>query len=79
MDTAGSTFIHRLYHGTIVNSIVCKECGNVSQRQVCAGFNTATLACSLNTGEVHFFVYGSQKKTDTNGVLHVEFILLLNV
>ncbi|KAM7403303.1 hypothetical protein PAMA_003975 [Pampus argenteus] len=33
VDTTGSTFIHRLYHGTIVNSIVCKECGNVSQRQ----------------------------------------------
>ncbi|KAJ8003711.1 hypothetical protein DPEC_G00151150 [Dallia pectoralis] len=33
VDTSGSTFIHRLYHGTTVNSIVCKECGNVSQRQ----------------------------------------------
>ncbi|KAM9842918.1 ubiquitin carboxyl-terminal hydrolase 40 [Aulostomus maculatus] len=33
VGTAGSTFIHSLYHGTIVNSIVCKECGNVSQRQ----------------------------------------------
>uniref|UniRef100_A0A3Q4IF21 Ubiquitin specific peptidase 40 n=1 Tax=Neolamprologus brichardi TaxID=32507 RepID=A0A3Q4IF21_NEOBR len=33
VGTSGSTFIHRLYHGTIVNSIVCKECGNVSQRQ----------------------------------------------
>uniref|UniRef100_A0A672HUI4 Ubiquitin carboxyl-terminal hydrolase n=1 Tax=Salarias fasciatus TaxID=181472 RepID=A0A672HUI4_SALFA len=33
VDTSGSAFIHRLYHGTIVNSIVCKECGNVSQRQ----------------------------------------------
>lgn len=35
VGTTGSTLIHRLYHGTIVNSIVCKECGNVSQRQVC--------------------------------------------
>lgn len=34
MGTSGSTFIQQLYHGTIVNSIVCKECGNVSQRQV---------------------------------------------
>lgn len=33
VGTAGSTFIQRLYHGTIVNSIVCKECGNISQRQ----------------------------------------------
>ncbi|XP_029900547.1 ubiquitin carboxyl-terminal hydrolase 40 isoform X2 [Myripristis murdjan] len=33
VGTSGSTFIHRLYHGTTVNSIVCKECGNVSQRQ----------------------------------------------
>ncbi|CAB1327929.1 unnamed protein product [Coregonus sp. 'balchen'] len=33
VDTSGSAFIHRLYHGTTVNSIVCKVCGNVSQRQ----------------------------------------------
>uniref|UniRef100_A0A8C6TQU1 Ubiquitin specific peptidase 40 n=1 Tax=Neogobius melanostomus TaxID=47308 RepID=A0A8C6TQU1_9GOBI len=33
VGTRGSAFINRLYHGTIVNSIVCKECGNVSQRQ----------------------------------------------
>ncbi|XP_026195845.1 ubiquitin carboxyl-terminal hydrolase 40 isoform X2 [Anabas testudineus] len=33
VGTSGSTFIQQLYHGTIVNSIVCKECGNVSQRQ----------------------------------------------
>ncbi|XP_055087089.1 ubiquitin carboxyl-terminal hydrolase 40 [Periophthalmus magnuspinnatus] len=33
VGTSGSSFINRLYHGTIVNSIVCKECGNVSQRQ----------------------------------------------
>lgn len=35
VGTSGSTFIQQLYHGTIVNSIVCKECGNISQRQVC--------------------------------------------
>ncbi|KAM9355903.1 ubiquitin carboxyl-terminal hydrolase 40 isoform 2-T2 [Pholidichthys leucotaenia] len=33
VGTSGSAFIDRLYHGTIVNSIICKECGNVSQRQ----------------------------------------------
>ncbi|CAL8273712.1 unnamed protein product [Merluccius merluccius] len=33
VDTSGSSLIHRLYHGTIVNNIVCRECGNVSQRQ----------------------------------------------
>ncbi|KAJ0063044.1 hypothetical protein NL108_010661, partial [Boleophthalmus pectinirostris] len=34
VGTSGSSFINSLYHGTIVNSIiVCKECGNVSQRQ----------------------------------------------
>ncbi|XP_057715706.1 ubiquitin carboxyl-terminal hydrolase 40 isoform X2 [Corythoichthys intestinalis] len=33
VGTSGSTLIRRLYHGTIVNSITCKECGNVSQRQ----------------------------------------------
>lgn len=33
VGTRGSSLIQRLYHGTIVNSIECKECGNVSQRQ----------------------------------------------
>ncbi|XP_077587868.1 ubiquitin carboxyl-terminal hydrolase 40 [Stigmatopora nigra] len=33
VGTSGSTLIRRLYHGIIVNSITCKECGNVSQRQ----------------------------------------------
>ncbi|KAK7904200.1 hypothetical protein WMY93_016807 [Mugilogobius chulae] len=28
VGTRGSSFINSLYHGTIVNSIVCKECGN---------------------------------------------------
>lgn len=57
VDTTGSTFIHQLYHGTIVNSIVCKECGNVSQRQVCeclqgfsASLSLCLSACLLNTG-----------------------------
>nr|XP_023828367.1 ubiquitin carboxyl-terminal hydrolase 40 [Salvelinus alpinus] len=33
VDTSGSGFIQHLYHGTTVNSILCKECGNISQRQ----------------------------------------------
>ncbi|XP_029688638.1 ubiquitin carboxyl-terminal hydrolase 40 isoform X2 [Takifugu rubripes] len=33
VGTSRSTFIQQLYHGTIVNSIVCKECGSISQRQ----------------------------------------------
>ncbi|CAJ1073333.1 ubiquitin carboxyl-terminal hydrolase 40 isoform X1 [Xyrichtys novacula] len=33
VGTSGNTLIHRLYHGTIVNSVVCKECDNISQRQ----------------------------------------------
>uniref|UniRef100_A0A3B5M5R6 USP domain-containing protein n=1 Tax=Xiphophorus couchianus TaxID=32473 RepID=A0A3B5M5R6_9TELE len=33
VGTSGSTLIQRLYHGIIVNSIICKECGNVSQRK----------------------------------------------
>ncbi|XP_028294265.1 ubiquitin carboxyl-terminal hydrolase 40 isoform X2 [Gouania willdenowi] len=33
VGTSGSTFIHQLYHGTIVNSIECRQCKNVSQRQ----------------------------------------------
>lgn len=33
VGTSGSSFINSLYHGTTVNSIVCDECGTVSQRQ----------------------------------------------
>ncbi|CAG10359.1 unnamed protein product, partial [Tetraodon nigroviridis] len=33
VGTSGSTFIQQLYRATIVNSIVCKECGNITQRQ----------------------------------------------
>ncbi|XP_048090976.1 ubiquitin carboxyl-terminal hydrolase 40 [Alosa alosa] len=33
VGTSGSSLIHRLYHGTLVNQIVCKECSNVSERQ----------------------------------------------
>lgn len=34
VGTSGSSLIHRLYHGTLVNQITCKECGNISERQV---------------------------------------------
>ncbi|KAJ8349869.1 hypothetical protein SKAU_G00249990 [Synaphobranchus kaupii] len=33
VGTSGSSLIHRLYHGTVVNQIVCKDCGNTSERQ----------------------------------------------
>ncbi|XP_041119519.1 ubiquitin carboxyl-terminal hydrolase 40 isoform X2 [Polyodon spathula] len=33
VGTSGSDLINRLYHGTVVNQIVCKECGNTSERQ----------------------------------------------
>ena len=34
VGTSGHDLINRLYHGTIVNQIVCKECKNVSEKQV---------------------------------------------
>uniref|UniRef100_UPI00398F4C3B ubiquitin carboxyl-terminal hydrolase 40 isoform X2 n=1 Tax=Pristiophorus japonicus TaxID=55135 RepID=UPI00398F4C3B len=33
VGTSGHDLINRLYHGIVVNKIVCKECGNVSERQ----------------------------------------------
>lgn len=33
VGTSGSSLIHRLYHGNLVNQITCKECGNISERQ----------------------------------------------
>uniref|UniRef100_A0A8C2LNA3 Ubiquitin carboxyl-terminal hydrolase 40 n=1 Tax=Cricetulus griseus TaxID=10029 RepID=A0A8C2LNA3_CRIGR len=33
VGTSGHDLINRLYHGTIVNQIVCKECKNISEKQ----------------------------------------------
>ncbi|NWJ02172.1 UBP40 hydrolase, partial [Crypturellus undulatus] len=33
VGTSGHDIINRLYHGIVVNQIVCKECKNVSERQ----------------------------------------------
>ncbi|XP_042336124.1 LOW QUALITY PROTEIN: ubiquitin carboxyl-terminal hydrolase 40 [Sceloporus undulatus] len=33
VGTSGHNLINQLYHGTVVNQIVCKECKNVSERQ----------------------------------------------
>ncbi|XP_036092254.1 ubiquitin carboxyl-terminal hydrolase 40 isoform X3 [Rousettus aegyptiacus] len=33
VGTSGHDLISRLYHGTIVNQVVCKECQNVSEKQ----------------------------------------------
>lgn len=34
VGTSGHDLINRLYHGTVVNQVVCKECKNVSEKQV---------------------------------------------
>ncbi|XP_012514781.1 PREDICTED: ubiquitin carboxyl-terminal hydrolase 40 [Propithecus coquereli] len=33
VGTSGHDLINRLYHGTIINQIVCKECKNISEKQ----------------------------------------------
>ncbi|KAL1770992.1 ubiquitin carboxyl-terminal hydrolase 40 isoform X1 [Sigmodon hispidus] len=33
VGTSGHDLINRLYHGTIVNQIVCRECQNISEKQ----------------------------------------------
>ncbi|XP_069869558.1 ubiquitin carboxyl-terminal hydrolase 40 isoform X2 [Dipodomys merriami] len=33
VGTSGHDLINRLYHGTVVNQIVCKECENISEKQ----------------------------------------------
>lgn len=33
VGTSGHDLINRLYHGIVVNQIVCKECKNISERQ----------------------------------------------
>ncbi|XP_046546355.1 ubiquitin carboxyl-terminal hydrolase 40-like [Haliotis rubra] len=33
VGTSGQSLIQRLYHGNIVNQIICKECGKISERR----------------------------------------------
>ncbi|XP_020034384.1 ubiquitin carboxyl-terminal hydrolase 40 isoform X2 [Castor canadensis] len=33
VGTSGHDLINRLYHGTVVNQVVCKECKNISEKQ----------------------------------------------
>ncbi|GAB1603571.1 ubiquitin carboxyl-terminal hydrolase 40-like [Argonauta hians] len=33
VGTSGQNLINKLYHGQVVNQIICSECGNVSERQ----------------------------------------------
>ncbi|CAI9727683.1 ubiquitin carboxyl-terminal hydrolase 40-like [Octopus vulgaris] len=33
VGTSGQNLIHKLYHGQVVNKIICSECGNISERQ----------------------------------------------
>ncbi|KAI0222462.1 Ubiquitin carboxyl-terminal hydrolase 40 [Lamellibrachia satsuma] len=47
VGTEGQRFIQHLYHGTIVNQIICEECGNVVEREedfldVCVALGGAT-------------------------------------
>lgn len=55
VGTSGHDLINRLYHGIVVNQIVCKECKNVSERQVKPGIFHWWVLVSLLTSNVLVF------------------------
>lgn len=74
VGTSGSNLIHRLYHGTLVNQIVCKECSNVSERQVCVmtmhdAVKHETFVATLHLCDVHMHCSLQDIYRFQNGIL----------
>ncbi|XP_051854382.1 ubiquitin carboxyl-terminal hydrolase 40 isoform X2 [Antechinus flavipes] len=70
VGTSGHDLINRLYHGTIVNHIMCKECENVSERQ--EDFLDLTVAVKNLTGleEALWSMYVEEEFFDAENLYH---------
>ncbi|XP_048389929.1 ubiquitin carboxyl-terminal hydrolase 40 isoform X2 [Stegostoma tigrinum] len=70
VGTSGHDLINRLYHGIVVNKIVCKECGNISERQ--EDFLDLTVAvkgvCGLEEALCTFYV--EEEHFDNDNLYH---------
>ncbi|XP_027697914.1 ubiquitin carboxyl-terminal hydrolase 40-like [Vombatus ursinus] len=70
VGTSGHDLINRLYHGTIVNHIMCKECENVSERQ--EDFLDLTVAVKNLSGleEALWSAYVDEEFFDAENLYH---------
>ncbi|XP_014386056.1 PREDICTED: ubiquitin carboxyl-terminal hydrolase 40 isoform X1 [Myotis brandtii] len=70
VGTSGHDLINRLYHGTIVNQIVCKECKNVSEKQ--EDFLDLTVAVKNVTGleDALWNMYVEEEVFDCDNLYH---------
>ncbi|KAF6116892.1 ubiquitin specific peptidase 40 [Phyllostomus discolor] len=70
VGTSGHDLINRLYHGTIVNQIVCKECKNVSEKQ--EDFLDLTVAVKNVSGleDALWNMYVEEEVFDSDNLYH---------
>ncbi|XP_074045945.1 LOW QUALITY PROTEIN: ubiquitin carboxyl-terminal hydrolase 40 [Macrotis lagotis] len=70
VGTSGHDLINRLYHGTIVNHVVCKECENISERQ--EDFLDLTVAVKNLSGleEALWSMYVEEEFFDAENLYH---------
>ncbi|XP_012583388.1 PREDICTED: ubiquitin carboxyl-terminal hydrolase 40 isoform X2 [Condylura cristata] len=70
VGTSGHDLINRLYHGTIVNQIVCKECQNVSEKQ--EDFLDLTVAVKNVSGleDALWNMYVEEELFDSDNLYH---------
>ncbi|KAM5324798.1 ubiquitin carboxyl-terminal hydrolase 40 isoform 2-T3 [Glossophaga mutica] len=70
VGTSGHDLINRLYHGTIVNQIVCKECKNVSEKQ--EDFLDLTVAVKNMSGleDALWNMYVEEEVFDSDNLYH---------
>lgn len=70
VGTSGHDLINRLYHGTIVNQIVCKECKKVSEKQ--EDFLDLTVAVKNVTGleDALWNMYVEEEVFDCDNLYH---------
>ncbi|XP_043858164.1 ubiquitin carboxyl-terminal hydrolase 40 isoform X2 [Dromiciops gliroides] len=70
VGTSGHDLINRLYHGTIVNHVMCKECENISERQ--EDFLDLTVAVKNLSGleEALWSMYVEEEFFDAENLYH---------
>ncbi|XP_066134960.1 ubiquitin carboxyl-terminal hydrolase 40 isoform X2 [Saccopteryx bilineata] len=70
VGTSGHDLINRLYHGTVVNQVVCKECKNVSEKQ--EDFLDLTVAVKNVSGleDALWNMYVEEEVFDSDNLYH---------
>ncbi|XP_032251367.1 ubiquitin carboxyl-terminal hydrolase 40 isoform X3 [Phoca vitulina] len=70
VGTSGHDLINRLYHGTVVNQVVCKECKNVSEKQ--EDFLDLTVAVKNVSGleDALWTMYVEEEMFDCDNLYH---------